>query len=105
SACPRRWVRDSMPSSVSVFLDFNLPNATTWFYFSLLLAVALFFKFSRFLSVRNLDILALFVVVRRLLRVQHARVRGPAPNLPNRVVAATAITETVSGGLGGTEMP
>lgn len=92
-------------SSSSVFLDFNLPNATTWFYFSLLLAVALFFKFSRLLSVRNLDILALFVVVPGLLLVQHARVKGPAPNLPNRVIAATAITETVSGGLGGTEMP
>ena len=34
-----------------IFFDFNLPNGTTWFYFSLLLAVALFFKFSRVLSV------------------------------------------------------
>ena len=52
-----------MFASSNVFLDFNLPNATTWFYFSLLLAVALFFKFSRLLSVRNLDILTLFFVV------------------------------------------
>src|SRR5436190_171591 len=28
--------------SASIFLDFNLPNATTWFYLSSLLAVALF---------------------------------------------------------------
>ena len=34
----------------SIFLDFNLPNATTWFYFALLLAIALFFKFTRVLS-------------------------------------------------------
>jgi hypothetical protein len=50
-----------------VFLDFNLPNATTWFYFSALLAVALFFKFSRFLSVRNWDVVALFLLVPGLL--------------------------------------
>jgi hypothetical protein len=50
-----------------IFLDFNLPNATTWFYFSALLAVALFFKFSRFLSVRNWDVLALFLLVPGLL--------------------------------------
>ena len=34
--------------AASIFLDFDLPNATSWFYLSLLLAVALFFKFSRF---------------------------------------------------------
>src|SRR5437762_2289482 len=50
-----------------VFLEFNLPNATTWFYFSALLAVALFFKFSRFLSVRNWDVVALFLLVPGLL--------------------------------------
>src|SRR5256885_16822634 len=51
----------------SIFLDVNLPNAATWFYFSLLLAVALFFKFSRLLSVRNLDLGLLFVPVPGLL--------------------------------------
>ncbi len=49
------------------FLEFDLPNATTWFYFSALLAVALFFKFSRFLSVRNWDVVALFLLVPGLL--------------------------------------
>src|SRR5215471_3320547 len=57
----------------SVFLRFNLPNATTWFYFSLLLAVALFFKFSRFLSVRNLDVLTLFLLVPGLLLLRETR--------------------------------
>jgi hypothetical protein len=51
----------------SIFLDLNLPNAATWFYFSALLAVALFFKFSRFLSVRNLDVLMMFFFVPGLL--------------------------------------
>lgn len=56
----------------SVFLDFNLPNATTWFYFSLLLAIALFVKFSRLLSMRNLDVLTLFLLVPGLLILQQA---------------------------------
>ncbi len=53
-----------------IFLNCELPNATTWFYFSLLLAVALFFKFSRLLSVRNADVVSLFLLVPGLLLVQ-----------------------------------
>jgi hypothetical protein len=56
-----------MPLAGSIFLDINLPNATTWFYFSALLAVALFFKFGRLLSVRNLDVLTLFLLMPGLL--------------------------------------
>jgi hypothetical protein len=62
-----------MPTPVSILLDFNLPNATTWFYFSFLLAIALFFKFSRILSVRNLDVAMMFLLVPGLLVVQSAR--------------------------------
>jgi hypothetical protein len=50
-----------MIASGSIFFDINLPNATTWFYFSALLAVALFFKFTRLLSIRNWDVLTLFL--------------------------------------------
>src|SRR5262245_5397761 len=60
------------PPVASVFLEFNLPNATTWFYFSLLLAVALFFKFARFLSVLNLDVLPLFLLVPGLLLLRES---------------------------------
>jgi hypothetical protein len=56
----------------SIFSEFNLPNATTWFYFSLLLAIALFFKFTRLLSVRNWDIVTLFLLVPGLLLLQEA---------------------------------
>jgi hypothetical protein len=59
-----------MFASISVFLNFNLPNATTWFYFSFLLAVALFFKFSRLLSVRNWDVVFLFLLTPGLLLIQ-----------------------------------
>ncbi len=51
----------------SIFLTFNLPNAATWFYLSLLLAVALFFKFARFLSIRNWDTVTLYLLVPGLL--------------------------------------
>ena len=62
-----------MNPSLSVFLDFSLPNATTWFYFSWLLAVALFFKFSRLLSVRNWDVVTVFLLVPGLLLIQGTR--------------------------------
>src|SRR5207244_1918239 len=61
----------------SIFYDFNLPNATTWFYFALLLAIALFFKFSRLLSVRNWDVLTVFLLVPGLLLLQEARHQQP----------------------------
>jgi hypothetical protein len=51
----------------SIFFDIRLPNATTWFYFSALLAVALFFKFTRLLSIRNWDVFTLFLPVPGLL--------------------------------------
>ena len=56
----------------SVFLDFRLPNAATWFYFSLFLTVSLFFHFTRLLSIRNLDLLMLFLLVPGFLLLQEA---------------------------------
>lgn len=61
-----------MTTLATIFSDFNLPNGTTWFYFSLLLAVALFFKFTRLLSVRNWDVVTLFLLVPGLLLIQEA---------------------------------
>src|SRR5207302_8911527 len=62
-----------MPVLGSVFFDFQLPTAATLFYFSLLLAVALFFKFSRLLSMRNWDVLTIFLLVPGLLLLQESR--------------------------------
>src|SRR5262249_43079659 len=56
----------------AVFNDFNLPNATTWFYLSLILAVGLFFKFNRFFSIRNWDVLSLYLLVPGFLFLQEA---------------------------------
>lgn len=79
-----------MAPSISIFLDFNLPNATTWFYFSFLLAVALFFKFNRLLSVRNWDVVTVFLLVPGLLLLQQARPEN-VPVAQHRAVAAASV--------------
>jgi hypothetical protein len=56
----------------SIFLDFRLPNAATWFYFALFLTVALFFQFTRLLSIRNFDLLLLFLLVPGFLILQES---------------------------------
>ncbi|CAN5620905.1 hypothetical protein BH11PLA2_BH11PLA2_19520 [soil metagenome] len=55
---------------MSVFLDFQLPSQATWFYWSLILVVTLFFQFVRWWSLRNLDLLALYLLVPGMLLVQ-----------------------------------
>lgn len=56
----------------SIFFDFTLPNSASWFYFALFLAVALFFQFSRPVSLRNWDLLALFLFAPGFLLIQEA---------------------------------
>lgn len=56
----------------SIFFDFSLPNAATWFYFSFLLAHAIFFKFDRLLTLRNWDLFSLYLLVPGLLLLQEA---------------------------------
>jgi hypothetical protein len=77
-----------MSPTLSVFLDFNLPNATTWFYFSWLLAVALFFKFSRLLSIRNWDVVTVFLLVPGLLMIQAARAGSGSSPIQQALEAA-----------------
>src|SRR5580704_14646317 len=89
-----------MFATLSVFLDFNLPNATTWFYFSLLLAVALFFKFGRLLSVRNLDVVALFLLVPGILLLLEARRAADALEGVRAVAAAAQPAGAPGTGLG-----
>ena len=45
-------------------------NPTSWFYLSSLLSIALFFKFNRVLSVRNLDLLLIILLAPGLLAVE-----------------------------------
>jgi len=80
----------------SIFLDVSLPNAATWFYLSLLLAVALFFKFSRLLSVRNWDVLTLFLLVPGLLLLRPEAQTAPAAAEPDGNGAQTPRAEAAA---------
>ena len=53
----------------SILFDFQRPGGTSWFYLSFILALAVYFRFSRILSLRNLDLIALFLGVPGLLAV------------------------------------
>lgn len=55
-----------------VLFEYNL-NPTTWAYISSLMIIGIFFKFHRFFSVRNLDIIGLIALAPGLLLVTHQK--------------------------------
>ena len=55
-------------------LFYNRVSPTTWVHLSSLLTIAIFFKFSRLWSVRNLDLVALILVAPGLLAAQFGHV-------------------------------
>ena len=56
-----------------ILYDYQQPNATTWVYLSSLITIAVYFKFRRFWSVRNLDLAGLILFAPGLLLVLHGR--------------------------------
>ncbi|MCZ2341865.1 MAG: hypothetical protein LC104_08730 [Bacteroidales bacterium] len=82
--------------SPSIFLDFTLPNSTTWFYFSLFLTISLFFNFKRLFSLRNLDLLALFLFVPGLLLVQESKQIRPPISTDTLGVPPSAEVERIT---------
>jgi hypothetical protein len=87
-----------MRATERIFLDFNLPNATTWFYFSFLLAISLFFKFGRVLSVRNWDVLTVFLLVPGLMIIESAR-PGPVTTPHHPALKVARLVGEGSGGM------
>jgi hypothetical protein len=65
----------------SIFFEFALPNAATWFYFSVLLGLAVFFRFDRILSLRNWDLITFYLVAPGLLLLieAHAELAANPP--------------------------
>src|SRR3954447_1352547 len=53
-----------------ILFEYHKVNPTTWVYLSSLLTIGLYFKFSRLLSVRNLDLLGLIMLAPGLLVVE-----------------------------------
>ncbi|MBM4057895.1 MAG: hypothetical protein FJ275_06620, partial [Planctomycetes bacterium] len=58
-----------------VLFHYYRVNPTTWFYLSSLLTVALFFKFSRVFSIRNVDLAALILLAPGLLAREYGEFR------------------------------
>jgi hypothetical protein len=57
----------------AILFHYDRVPATTWIYLSSLLAIAVYFKFSRLWSVRNLDLLGLILLSPGLLLVEYGR--------------------------------
>ncbi len=57
-----------------VLVQYDPVNPTTWAYLSSLLMIAVYFKFNRVFSVRNLDLVLLIALAPALLMVQYGRV-------------------------------
>jgi hypothetical protein len=61
-----------------ILYDYQM-NVTTWVYLSSLIMIAVYFKFRRFWSVRNLDLVGLILFAPGLLLILHAReMKGPS---------------------------
>ena len=59
-----------------ILLYYERVNPTTWVYLSSLLMIALFFKFNRLWSVRNLDLIGLILLAPGLLFVIYGQEKG-----------------------------
>jgi len=85
-----------------ILLHYQKVDPTTWVYLSSLLTICLFFKFNRFWSVRNLDLVLLILLAPGLLMVNQARqtatiAQPPAETAiaaPEPTIGAAADTQT-----------
>jgi hypothetical protein len=85
-----------------ILFQYHKVNSTTWVYLSSLLMLGLYFKFSRFWSVRNLDLILLILMAPGLLMAQYGgEARVKAARLAQReklqAAAETEVPATTSG--------
>lgn len=78
-----------------ILIDYQRIHLTTWAYLSSLLVIGLFFKFSRFWSVRNLDLVLLILLAPGLLQVHFGYLKrleatAAAPAKPGLLLSAAA---------------
>jgi hypothetical protein len=88
-----------------ILFHYTKVDPTTWVYLSSLLTIGLFFKFNRFWSVRNLDLVLLILLAPGLLMVNHSR-RSEKPPATEEIPASAptavgAATENGSANLAG----
>lgn len=67
-----------------ILFHYERVNPTSWAYLSSLLTIALFFKFNRFLCVRNLDLILVVLLAPGLLCIEQA-LRGQASEVVERI--------------------
>ena len=63
-----------------ILFQYHRVNPTTWFYFSSLLSVALFFKFNRLWSIRNVDLLGLVLMAPGILAIEYGGYKANVPD-------------------------
>ncbi|MEX0669630.1 MAG: hypothetical protein WD060_04130 [Pirellulales bacterium] len=63
-----------------ILFQYHRVNPTTWFYFASLLSVALFFKFNRLWSIRNVDLLGLVLMAPGILAVEYGGYKANVPD-------------------------
>ena len=73
--------RDARESMKGILFQYEL-NPTTWVYLSSLMTIGIYFKFRRFWSLRNLDLVCLIAFSPGLLLVYHGVVRQLAADQP-----------------------
>jgi hypothetical protein len=73
-----------------ILFHYQPVDPATWVYLSSLLMIGLFFKFNRFWSVRNLDLLLLILLAPGLLMVNEAQQAGSPLFEPSSTVSAAA---------------
>jgi hypothetical protein len=76
-----------------ILFQYHKVNPTTWVYLSSLLTIGLFFKFSRLLSVRNLDLIGLILLAPGLLMVEYGVSKAADANTKAEA-AASVVPET-----------
>jgi len=90
-----------------ILYEFQM-NATTWVYLSSLIMIGVYFKFRRFWSVRNLDLVGLILLAPGLLMVTHGReMKDPAakPSVDSETQARETARDREAGEFGNKYLP
>jgi len=77
-----------------ILFQYEKVNPTSWAYLSSILLLALFFKFNRVFSVRNLDLILLILIAPGLLLVQYGQ--AAEKTISDRQMAAAALAASSS---------
>jgi hypothetical protein len=81
-----------------ILFQYHRPNPTTWVYISTLLSIGLFFKFNRFWSIRNLDLILVLLLAPGLVMANYGLAMRAAAETRIQAVAEGELASTPSDG-------